>query len=240
MPYGLHEHIYIAQFRNELLLLDAKKDTYIILASHYSDLLLSILGQEYSLLSSSKPAGDREEDILKLLRANILRSTDDMYPYYIDLKSDAKGIPNIDWILPSYKQKSMNRHVAQALKVLIFVRSYIKCAGFNGTLKFLKKSRKPEYHYIIPPAEELITLAHVINKACHIYPSRTKCLEWALTYVLCALKKGWKCNLEIGVQNYPFAAHAWVECGERVVMDSQYLREGLAIILCEPFRKLKV
>ncbi len=59
-----------------------------------------------------------------------------------------------------------------------------------------------------------------------------------MTFVLLALRRRWKCNLEIGIQNYPFA-DAWVECDGKVVMDSQDLRTGLAIILNEPFRRLK-
>lgn len=111
--------------------------------------------------------------------------------------------------------------------------------GFYSTIQLIKRCRESQSNYIIPPMEDLRKLANIVNKACLIHPTRTKCLEWAMTFVLLALKRKWKCNLEIGVQNYPFFAHAWVECDGKVVMDSQDLREGLAIILNEPFRKLK-
>ena len=107
-------------------------------------------------------------------------------------------------------------------------------------IQMIKNSRKKEESYTIPSKEDLAELAAIVNKACFVYPARTKCLEWAITFVLLSLKRKWKCNLEIGVQNYPFFAHAWVECDGKVVMDSQDLRKGLGIILNEPFRRIKI
>ena len=49
------------------------------------------------------------------------------------------------------------------------------------------------------------------------------------------LKRKWKCNLEIGVQNLPFAAHAWVKADDKVIADSKNLPETLSVILSEPF-----
>ena len=123
---------------------------------------------------------------------------------------------------------------------LLRVNFYIKIRGFYPTIQLIKRDCKNPSNYIIPHDKELKDLANILNKACLFYPTRTKCLEWAITFVLLALKRKWKCNLEIGVQNYPFLAHAWVECGGKVIMDSQDLREELAIILNEPFRQLKI
>ena len=123
---------------------------------------------------------------------------------------------------------------------LLQVNFYIKMRGFYSTIQLIKKSYNLDLTYVVPSEEELRDLATIVNKACFIYPTRIKCLEWGITFVLLALKRKWKCNLEIGVQNYPFFAHAWVECDGKIVTDSQDLREGLAIILNEPFRRLKI
>ncbi|HUX80287.1 MAG TPA: lasso peptide biosynthesis B2 protein, partial [Alphaproteobacteria bacterium] len=138
------------------------------------------------------------------------------------------------------KKISLNIQVLKALFTLIKVNLYIKIRGLYPTIQLIKKSRKNQVQYLIPTEEELNDLARIVNTACFLHPTRIKCLEWAMTFVLLALKRRWKCNLEIGVQNYPFFAHAWVECDGKVVMDSQYLREDLAIILNEPFRRLKI
>lgn len=43
MSYHLCDHIYIAQFRDELILLDLQQDTYTICFQQLSDLLITLL-----------------------------------------------------------------------------------------------------------------------------------------------------------------------------------------------------
>ncbi|ACE06267.1 hypothetical protein Aasi_0900 [Candidatus Amoebophilus asiaticus 5a2] len=246
--YHLNEHIYIAQFQEELILLDAKQDKYIICSQKFKELLLSIVEDSHLQVGKdlvlSPDFRDLPQDIgnlQKLVDNGLLQKKDTIYPYYIDLKIKSNGVSNVDWSLPlDQKESPLNNQVLKALIALIKINLYVKIGGFYSAIQLIKKSRKLDSNYIIPKEEELTNLANIINKACFIYPTRTKCLEWAMTFVLLALHRGWKCNLEIGVQNYPFFAHAWVECDEKVVMDSQDLREGLAIIVNEPFRKLKI
>lgn len=80
------------------------------------------------------------------------------------------------------------------------------------------------FDYVIPSEEKLRKLDNIVNKTRLFYPMRTKCLVWAMTYASIALLS--------------FCSSCRVECDEKVVMDSQGVREG-AIILNEPFRKLK-
>jgi len=271
MPYHLRDHIYITQFREELILLDTKKDKYTICFKHFSDLLVALLegkkissedileGKQFplvdGLLTEKRPPIKDEHlsssdlqfsstdlaTIQELIDESILEKKDTPYPFQIDRKVDSDGVSNVDWSLPLENKKvPLNLEVLKTLMTLLQINFYIKVRGFYPTVQLIKKSRENQLNYIIPQDEELRDLANVLNKACLIYPTRTKCLEWAMTFVLLALKRKWKCNLEVGVQNYPFMAHAWVECDRKVVMDSQDLREGLAIILNEPFRKLKM
>lgn len=232
MYYHLQDHIYITQFRDEFILLDSKADKYIICSSNFSKLLESF---------SNEPNSNLEDlaYIQNLIDNNIIQSKDQPYPFYIDRKPNSSGVANVDWRLPLTSKKiRLNIQVLKALITLIKVNFYIKFKGLYATIELIKKSQKSHLPYIIPSEEELNNLASQVNKACFLYLSRTKCLEWAITYVLIALTKSWKCNLEIGIQNYPFFAHAWVECNGKAVTDSQELREGLAIILNEPFRRL--
>lgn len=231
--YSLCGHIYITQFRDQVILLDTKKDKYVICSQNLSDILLKVV--------HSKELIESDRDTLQtLINAKILQCQNTPYPFYADCKVGSVGVSSIDWRLPLNEQKvSLGPPVIIALLRLIQINFYIKFFGFHKAVQLIKRARKKNANYIIPRDEELKQLTSMVNKACLIYPSRTKCLEWAMTYVLLALQKGWKCNLEIGVQNYPFMAHAWVECNGKVVMDSQDLREGLGIILNEPFRREK-
>lgn len=238
MYYHLNDHIYITQFRDELILLDAKEDKYTICFEQISKLFADILEK------NSPHLDDSSQDsayIQKLLNDRIIESKESPYPYHIDRKLTSEGVSNVDWRLPVKNKKvRLDIQVLEALMTLIKVNFYIKFRGLYSTIQLIKRSRKINTKYTIPQAEELRDLANVVNQACLTYPTRTKCLEWAMIFVLLALKRKWKCNLEIGVQNYPFMAHAWVECDGKVVTDSPELRKGLGIILNEPFRRMKI
>lgn len=245
MYYHLNDHIYITQFRDEFILLDTKQDIYTICSKKVSDTLVKFLvGKQIPVEPlPSCSSGSSSEDlelIQKLMRDRVLQKKDTPYPFHIYQKPDSGGVSNVNWSLPlNNENEPFNIQVLKTLGTIIKVNFFIKTRGFYSAINLIKRQKNPAVNYIVPQTEELSELANIVNKACLIYPARTKCLEWAMTFVLLALKRKWKCNLEIGVQNYPFLAHAWVECDDKIIMDSQDLREGLAIILNEPFRKLK-
>jgi hypothetical protein len=232
--FHLRSHIYGAQFRQEMILLDIRRDKYYICSPGLSEQLFELL--DYTKIHSLS----HEEDEQTLVTSAILEKKEKPYPYFIDRKPDSIGVSNVDWRLPlSNKKVKLNLKVFAAFMTLLKVHLTIRFLGFERGIRLIKNARKSRLNYIIPSIEALEDLVGILNKACLIYPKRTKCLEWAITFVLLSLKRHWKCNLEIGVQNYPFMAHAWVECDGKVVMDSQDLRERLGIILNEPFREVK-
>ena len=55
MYYHLNDHIYVTQFREELILMDTKKDKYTICFRHLSELLMNILRNNKSC-SRDQPA----------------------------------------------------------------------------------------------------------------------------------------------------------------------------------------
>jgi hypothetical protein len=242
--YHLADHVYGARFKEEFLLLDTKKDRYIVCSQNFSGVLLELLGavdSKDSFISPSSWDSVYERDVVsKLLDEGIVESREEPYPYHIDQKGNSGGVSNVDWRLPlDNKNIRLDSSVLGALFTLFKVNFYMNIKGFYPAIQLIKKAKNPKFSYAVPQTEDLENLARVVNKACLIYPTRTKCLEWSMVFVLLALKRRWKCNLEIGVQNYPFMAHAWVECDEKVVMDLQNLKEGLSVILREPFRKLR-
>ena len=232
MYYHLNDHIYVTRFRDEFIVLDTKKDKYTIYLKQLSELLSTVF--------ENKISSKNKSIVKKLLDDNVIVAKETPYPFYLSMITST-GVSNADWRLPlNTKKIKINLTVLNALFSLIKINFYIKAKGLYSAIHLIKRSKKNQSKYTVPQEEDLINLANIVNKACLIYPTRTKCLEWAMTFVLLALKRKWKCNLEIGVQNYPFFAHAWVECAGKVVMDSQDLRQGLAVILNEPFRKLKI
>ncbi len=239
MYFELADHIYLAQFRDEIVILDVKRDKYTICNNQFSELLKKLI-EDHQENRKFKNV-NYSENIQELIDANIIKIINTPSPFYIDRKLTSKGVAHIDWRLPlENNEMSLTIPVLKALIILSKVNFYMKFKGFYSSIKLIKNSYNRKLNYIIPKKQELNNLADVVNQACLIYPVRTKCLEWSMTFVLLALQQRWKCNLEIGIQNYPFSTHAWVECDDKALFDSQDLREGLSIILNEPFRKLKV
>lgn len=245
MYYHFSEYIYVAQFRNVYILLNTKADKYVVCLEPATKILTELFEKNFPD-PNNQPTSSFGKDshasalIEKYLNNGFIVEKDIPYPFYIDRKPTSTGVSNVDWRLPLINKKlRFNLSVLHAFFTLVKVYFFIKMKGLHSTIQMIKSSKKDKKQYHIPQEQELENLANILNKACRLYPTRTKCLEWAMTYVLMALNRSWKCNLEIGVQNYPFMAHAWVECDEKIVMDSQELRQSMAIILNEPFRKLK-
>jgi len=141
----------------------------------------------------------------------------------------------VDWRMDYgdlYKKSSV-RNVLEAYLSLIKVCTILKLFGFNGLIKHVRsKKTKPKKNNI----SDLKSLSVSLNKAAFYFPIKTKCLEWASSLVLMGLKKGYRCNLEIGIQTGPFLAHAWVKSKHGVVADDTNLPHDLSVILSEPFK----
>ncbi|WP_052738489.1 lasso peptide biosynthesis B2 protein [Robbsia andropogonis] len=70
-----------------------------------------------------------------------------------------------------------------------------------------------------------------LNRACLLYPRRTKCLEWSAALVHLCQRRGVDVDLVIGVSGGPFSAHAWVEHDGMVMGDDAERRRQFAVIV---------
>lgn len=245
--FHLNKQAYVSFYRTEAILLDLKKDKYIVLDSERSKLLEIILDNKFlpvegGYSSAQAPIVDTStlNQFIHVLRnQQILDRVDHPSPYsvVIDKKKDSIGVSNIDWRLSDDDMGSFgwNKEVFVALWVLIKVHFAAKFRGFYGLIQQIRKQHRHRTIYVSPDRKDIKSLTEALNIACTLYPTRTKCLEWATAFTLLSLRKGWRCSLVIGVQNNPFMAHAWAEVNDIIVADSQELREHLALILKEPF-----
>jgi len=230
--YHLDDHIYLTFFRKEAIILDLKKDQYSIFSEDRTRQLKSLLAGQIN-------------DLLPQLQNNgILKNQtfDTPYPFSIDEKAHSTGVFTAGWKLPLPTEipiipLAQYRTVFEAWRVLFKVHWLLRLRGFYGLIKYLKKQRKNQINYTIPPVKDLQHLVNCLNKAALFYTKSTKCLEWATALSFLCLKRQWVCNLVIGAQNYPFIAHAWAEVDQQIVADSKDFPENLSIILTEPFRK---
>lgn len=244
MYFHTHEYIYLTYFNDEVIALDLKKDQYILL-SEFSDVVYLALNNEFNQIQGKYVLANNEDnhlpddfdDAIEYLREmEILSKNDYSYPYIRPLKKTgfSSGASNIDWRMSSNDlDKNLTKGmVLEAYLLLIKVYFIVKVYGFHGLIKAIKRKHNGAVRV---DSREFNVLVAALNKACFYFPVRTKCLEWSATLTLMGLKRKWKCNIEIGVQNLPFAAHAWVKADGKVIADTQNLPETLSVILSEPF-----
>jgi hypothetical protein len=75
----------------------------------------------------------------------------------------------------------------------------------------------PAGHAVVDVSE----VAHQVATAAAFYPGRAQCLEQSLVLFLLLRRRGIGALLRIGVQPFPFVAHAWVEHRGRPVNEHE-------------------
>jgi translation initiation factor 6 (eIF-6) len=238
MFYHLNDHVYAVNYNNEIIILDTVQDNYIIVNDKAKTILEDYLSKgviqtevsDSSILSIIKYFNDN----------NILSSSYFSIPCG-RIKKIAKklqGAPNLDWRLEKNEllKRTSNILIVEAYIVLCIVHRYIKKYSLYKLIVLLRKYRNVlEKNNILSNQITIEQLAIALNKACLVYPSKVKCLEWAAALTLMGLRRKLKCNLVIGIQNLPFMAHAWVEYNSTIICDTPELSKQLAIVLKEPF-----
>jgi len=248
MYFHAYEYIYLTYFNAEIIVLDLRKNQYIILSEYVSKIVDLALNNEFLFLNEQGKyvlvnyngyclPEDFDETIKYLQEIGILSKKKYHCPNIRKLKKGefSAGAHNVDWRMSS-SELSDNvtaKTVLEAYFVLIKVYFIVNMFGFDGLIKAIKN--KGDAHCNEKNAKEFNLLVTALNKACFYFPIRTKCLEWSAALTFMGLRRKWKCNIEIGVQNLPFAAHAWVKAEERVIADTQDLPNTLSVILSEPF-----
>ncbi len=240
------DYVYIAYFNGDAVVLNLKLDQYLILPERLSKHLhtaitkdLQLANGKYNLVNSDLPElpSDFSDSIEALIDAGILspqlKKVQSSRP--LRRESVPGGASNIDWRLsPADIAEVVGiALIAEAYITLIKVYLIIKLSGFYGLIKAIEKRNITSE---IVDIEKYRPLVSAVNKAAFYFPVRVKCLEWSATLALMALRRTWRCNMEIGVQNTPFAAHAWVKASDRVIADTQELIGELSVILSEPFQ----
>lgn len=82
---------------------------------------------------------------------------------------------------------------------------------------------KPERALIDQTMQRVLT-------ATAFYPGRSQCLEQSLVCYVLLRRRGFNAELRIGVQPYPFSAHAWLEIDGAVVTEAPEYINRFAIM----------
>lgn len=230
MKYTLKPYVRCCMYNDQIVFLNLKTDRYIFLNmedSIFVKELLENVENEQELPDNNLIESLETLDLIEL--SNSSNSN------IIINKTYSSGASNLDWVIceSSIKSKVSIFEVLNAYFVLTSVYARLYIFGFYSVIKKLGFYKRT---FVKVKNNDLIQKKVIaLNQAAFYFPKRVKCLEWSIALCLILLKKGQLVNLQIGIQNFPFASHAWVKVEDEIIADDQNLSKNLAIILNEPF-----
>ena len=108
--------------------------------------------------------------------------------------------------------------ILSAFVVVSVTRASLKFAGFRRTVRAAKwlgdryRNRSPR--------GEAEQVARAVATAAAFFPGRAICLEQSVALHVLLRRSGHLAALRVGVQPYPFRAHAWVELDGQPVFEN--------------------
>jgi hypothetical protein len=118
--------------------------------------------------------------------------------------------------------------VIRCLFALFWCDVSLRTLGFARTLRM---ARKWAGRRTAPHSEQLIAATlHNIVVATALYPGRSKCLEQALAGLVLLRRRGVPVELQLGVQPYPFFAHAWLQINGVPLTESPEVTARFALL----------
>ena len=101
--------------------------------------------------------------------------------------------------------------------VLVVAKLALLALGLQRSLVIARRLCRSAGTTECAPLEFLAEVVRKVDTAAAFFPGRALCMEQSLVLYLCLRRAGVAAELRLGVQPYPFSAHAWVECrGEPV------------------------
>jgi hypothetical protein len=109
--------------------------------------------------------------------------------------------------------------VVGAMLFIGVLKAALKVVGFELTWRWIRRcaERTPLRNDVNSVA--VARAEYRVAMAAALYPGRALCLERSLVLYYYLRRRGVPVDFCMGVQMYPFGAHAWVEFRKRVVND---------------------
>lgn len=241
------KNVFAACFDGEFVLLDLNNDYYLGIDSRTSEILAKLLRVEIlsrKRVDSSNAIDEKEVkttfESLHSLGLISKRSNTQNYVSNIHFPAENGGLTVCEWrpdhsLLSDLRKKPSFWKVLEALirilqADLVLVQG--RLLGFVNYAEKIVTRRQPVP--VRPDIESIAILHESVQRARIWYPRKVDCLLGSCALLLMMLKRGIRSNLVVGVQKYPFYAHAWVEYGNIVVNDEAEVQRRLAEILRIP------
>lgn len=248
--FTLNDYIYATMFCEDYVLLNLNSSNYLSIIDHHATWLNIILSKRFYFENNEFYLENyTDEDITQLnkyiklfLESSIIKENID-YDKVAQISTPKKqgGMSNYSWRIyndPAPFHSVFKKDFWLCIYYLCKFQKYVKnnnIKNYLNTIYELVKKTDLEKFYT-PNKIELSQLAKILDLACMFFNFESKCLLRALVLQFLSLKRKWKTNLVIGVQKYPFFAHAWIKTEKYTVHDSNELNDYMGILLNVPFQ----
>ncbi|HVG45749.1 MAG TPA: lasso peptide biosynthesis B2 protein [Longimicrobium sp.] len=119
--------------------------------------------------------------------------------------------------------------VGRCALALLAVRARLKARGFGPAVAWARRRGAAAAGSGLA-SEEVARAASHVAVAAAFFPGRAVCLEQSLALYVLLRRRGVPAELRLGVQVYPFYAHAWVELhGEPLNEDPETVEKFRAL-----------
>jgi transglutaminase-like putative cysteine protease len=103
--------------------------------------------------------------------------------------------------------------------LILAAKAALRLLGFARTYRLIRARLAHQQLIAQIDPEAVSKTERIVALAGALYPGRAMCLEQSLVLYYCLRRAGVQAVFRLGVQAYPFAAHAWVELGGHPVND---------------------
>lgn len=112
-------------------------------------------------------------------------------------------------------------HVLTCTMLLTAADLSLKMLGLRRSARLARRLAQRAPNRAGAGRAEVMEIARRVATAAAFYPGRAQCLEQSLALYVLLRRRGIGADLRIGVQPFPFTAHAWVEYEGRPVNERE-------------------
>jgi hypothetical protein len=120
----------------------------------------------------------------------------------------------------------MTMAVLTAFRELLWLEVLLRSRGFSRVYQAVRNSGVRQSS----PIENYDEVCRAVDIACALYFKEVLCLQRSAAAVRLLRKHGIHAELVIGIQQWPFRAHAWAEIGGQVVNDKPHVIGDFVVI----------
>lgn len=109
--------------------------------------------------------------------------------------------------------------VLRCVRLIVWVKILLMTRGLVGAASWIRARTASVPQASDPDIVTVTQVERAVAMAGAMYPGRAKCLEQSLVLYYLLRSQGVGVNCRLGVQPFPFQAHAWIEYRGEVVND---------------------